>query len=67
MDYLLTWVDGEEVLYRLVARKELPKLKVEDDRPCSLTELRTCKEIEQIREFIDREKRSANQSDLLNN
>ena len=60
MDYLLTWVDGEEVLYRLVARKELPKLKVEDDRPCSLTELQTCREIKQIREFINKEKGKAN-------
>lgn len=60
MDYLFTWVDGEQVVYRLIDRKDLAKLKLEDDRPYSLTELKTCREIEHVREYIAKEKESTN-------
>lgn len=52
MEYLLTWVEGEEVQYKFMDRADLQGLKVEPDRIYSIIELSTgeiVKDIEGLR------------------
>lgn len=51
MDYLLTWVEGEEVCYKIVAKEALSKLTLEDNKPFCLTELKSGKEIRNLSEL----------------
>ncbi|KNZ70738.1 hypothetical protein Tfer_0417 [Thermincola ferriacetica] len=56
MDYLLTWSEGEEVGYKLLSRHQLKGLKIESDKRYSLTELKTGREISDIKGFIEENK-----------
>lgn len=39
MDYLLTWIEGEEVGYQLIQREELNKICFEDNKNYTLYEI----------------------------
>jgi len=55
MDYLLTWIDGEEVRYRFIPDWEIKDIEIEVDIPCTLTEIRHGKVIEDISRFFNLE------------
>lgn len=55
MDYLLTWYDGEEVNYRFLGAKELKKIRIEEDKPYTLTEIKTGKVIPNVYRFVKQE------------
>lgn len=52
MDYLLTWYDGEEVNYRFLQERDLPRIRFEEDKPYSLMEIRSGRDIPNVRNFI---------------
>ncbi|WP_279237789.1 hypothetical protein [Heliorestis acidaminivorans] len=39
MEYLVTWIDGEEVCYQFMDSTMIQKVKLEPDRPYSIIEL----------------------------
>lgn len=53
MDYLLTWSEGEEVGYRLLSRSQLKNLRIENDKRYCLTEIKTGREICDIKGFVE--------------
>ena len=55
MDYLLTWIEGEEVGYRFIPKKNLKDVIIEDDKPCTLTEIRFGKVMD-IKSFLAKNK-----------
>ena len=52
MDFLLTWYECEEVNYRFLGERELKKVKFEDDKSYTLTEIKTGKVISNAQKFI---------------
>ncbi len=54
MDYLLTWSEGEEVGYRLISRNQLNGVRLESDKKYCLTDIRTGRDISDIKGFIER-------------
>ncbi|MDA8233491.1 MAG: hypothetical protein M0Z31_01540 [Clostridia bacterium] len=52
MDYLLTWIEGEEVGYRFIPKSNLKNITIEADKPCTLTEIRYGKVIEDINYYL---------------
>lgn len=56
MEYLLTWVEGDEVGYRLLNGVDLNKLRIPIERPCSLAEIKSGKVIDNVEAFLKAKK-----------